>query len=493
MQSRFLMPPFAGRPAAVCLALIFFAMLMARAPFLFYIGMSTDAYNNGLDLPPYDFLASQGRQGSYVMIRLLSGLGIYGPHLQFLNVALGIAALSVASFYLFRTVFPHSRLAIFTGSLLFLAHPYQSEIITFRDAFPFYAVATMAGCCGYYLTGSVDRRRLLSGTFLIVAGLTIYQSFVNFLAMAWLLQAVLVMLLPAYRERDPNWQRRLMQRAGSVTAAMAIYLVLIKALNHLQGTAVAGRATLISIEEIPERAGAVLLVFKQLIRVDLIASAPLASALIAMLVLSALILMLVRGEGYWRFVAVPAFAVLLLFFSVGLISVGKDFWPMPRTLVAAALIPAFAACILLELARSALFFRSIAITSSIILVAYVGLGTRVAVDQVRINQRDALFAATIAARVPLPPGIHLAIVGGPNNALGLSTVRGDMNISAYWAHWSKVEAVSEYLGYRIANPTEQQWDMSRAYCASPDVETWPGETSVSTIGDGHVTICLSKP
>lgn len=493
MQSGFLATPFKTRHAAVCLALVIGSMLVFRAPFLFYIGMSTDAYNNGINLPHYEFLASQGRQGAYLLVRLMDGLGIYGPHLQYLNALLGIIALSLAAFYLFRSLFAESWTLVFVGSVLFLAHPYQAEILTFRDAAPFYALASMLGCLGYYLSGQEKKYGALAGTALMTAGLMIYQSFVNFLAMAWLLEAFLLLALPISQDELPQRRRKLIRSACSVAAAMAAYLSLTKVLNLLQGTAAKGRATLIALEDVPNRAVEMLAVFEQLVSVDLIVPAPVTSLLVAVLACSAMALLLLRGSGPWRFFALPVFAFLALFCSVGLISAGKDFWPVPRTLVAVALIPAFAACILLKLVDSKLLRNGIFAITSIVLVSFIGIGTLVAVDQVRINKRDAFLATSVAARVALPPGTRLAVIGGPNNAYGLHTVRGDMNISAYWTNWSKVEAFSESLGYRIEAPSEQDWSRGTGYCASPEVETWPAMTSVSRLDGGLVVVCLSKP
>lgn len=493
MQSHQLSPILERRSAAICLAAILVTLFVVRAPFLFYIGMSTDAYNNGFDLPPYDFLASQGRQGSYLLIRFMDGLGIYGPHLQYLNVLLGVSALSVAAFYLFRTIFSDAWLLVFAGSVLFLAHPYQAEILTFRDAFPFYATASMLGCAGYYLSASTNRRHVVAGIAMIIAGLTIYQSFVNFLAMAWLLEALLLSLLPAFRERRPNWNIKLVQTACSALVSMLIYFAIIKALDALQGTAAKGRATFINLDDVPSRAQEILFVFKQFAKVDLISPAPVASGIVMALASGALALLLVKGATYWRFAAVPVFSLLLLLCSVGLISLGKDFWPMPRTLVAVALIPAFAVCVILTLTQSRLLANGVIVLATLLVISFIGLGTRVAVDQVRINHRDALFASSLAARVSLPPGTRLAIVGGPNNALGLTTVRGDMNISAYWARWSKVEAISENIGYQVDAPNDEEWNRSVDHCNSPGTETWPGMRSVQELGNGLVVVCLSRP
>lgn len=493
MDCRSVIKNLEERPALICVASIFLAMLAIRAPFIFYIGMSTDAYNNGSALPPYEFLAGQGRHGAYVLMKLMSGLGIYGPYFQPLNVLLGISALSAAAFYLFRSVLGNAWALILIGSLLFLSHPYQAEIFTFRDAVPFYATATLLGCTGYYIAGQGTRKSVAIGLLLIVAGLTIYQSFLNFLAIAWLLQLLLAVVAPRSGTTTTAQRRKLAIQLATVAISVLAYMMATKLLNLALGTAATGRATFITWEEAPKRVIEVLGVIKQFLHVDLISPAPLTSLLIAGLVLATSFVILLKGSSTWRFALVPAIGILTLISSVGIISVGRDFWPMPRTLVAIALIPAFAACIIPLIITSPIANRLVTASSAIILISFMGIGNLVATEQVRMNKRDALFAASLVARIPLTPGTHLAIIGGPNNAFGLSTVRGDMNISAYWPLWSKTKAISEFIGYPVLPPDEQELTRSQEYCASPLAGSWPATNSSAELDDGLVVVCLSRP
>lgn len=493
MDHRSIIKSLEERPALFCVASIFLAMLVIRAPFVFYIGMSTDAYNNGSALPPYELLASQGRHGAYVLMKLMSGLGIYGPYFQLLNVLLSIFALSGAAFFLLRSALGNAWFPILIGSLLFLSHPYQAEIFTFRDAVPFYATATLLGCAGYYIAGQGTRQSAAIGLALIVAGLTIYQSFLNFLAIAWLLQVLLAVVVPRSDTTNTAQRRKLAIQLATVVTSVLAYMVVTKSLNLALGTAATGRATFITWEEAPKRAIEVLGVIKQFLHVDLISPAPLTSLIISGLVLAASFAVLLKGSSTWRFVLLPATGVLMLISGVGIISIGRDFWPVPRTLVGIALVPAFAACIIPRIITSPIAARLVTTSTAIVLISFMGIGNLIATEQVRMNKRDALFAASLAARVPLIPGTHLAIIGGPSNASGLSTVRGDMNISAYWPLWSKTRAISEFVGYEVLPPDERELERSQEYCASSLAEPWPAPTSSAELADGLVVVCLSRP
>src|SRR5690606_27533622 len=111
------------------------------------------------------------------------------------------------------------------GSVLFLVHPYNAEILTFRDAAPVFAVSMLLGIGGYYL--GVVRGRVVASILLMVCALSIYQVFINVLVVAWLLGAMLSRVAPR-RLMDvlrPDLRENGMRGALLIMGAFLAYLV----------------------------------------------------------------------------------------------------------------------------------------------------------------------------------------------------------------------------------------------------------------------------
>lgn len=475
--------------------LVVVAAFVVRAPFLFYFGMSNDAYHNALTLPQYGSLAGEGRPGAFVLLELLNGLGIFGPVRQYANILIAIPMLCIAVVLLWRSMLLWSgraQMAILLGTILVIAHPYQAEILTFRDAAPFYAVSTLLGCAGYYLAVTGGRRGFAFGVLMIVCGLTIYQTFLNFLVIAWLVTVLLAYMAPARMHEFTRVELRRVVRSGFLTVLVAgvVYFVVMRLLDILTGTHQSHRAQLIAWTDIPARLDDVMTVIAGFMRGDLIASAPIASVITTALAVGGVAVYLLFGRGVARFFAVPLIFLLLLVASVGVVIFGRGFWPMPRILVGYTLLPAFGAISLLLLLRDGRWQKFLATLCAVLVVSYTAIGAEVATDQLRVNQRDRVLAAAIAGRMVLPPGVHVAIIGGPSAAYGVETKRGDMNSSAYWPTWSKTDALSEFFGYPVKGATAAELVRAQAYCAQ--AATWPAFGSTTKLGGGLAVVCFTR-
>jgi hypothetical protein len=470
-------------------------VFLVRAPFLFYFGMSTDAYTYIDRLPEYSFLAGQGRPGAYLLVHFLHSLALYGPVQQYADLIITLPVLCITGVLLLASVFDASRTdhkIFIVGALLFLAHPYNAEILTFRDAAPFYAIGSLLGVAGYYL--AVVRRRYLLGMGCIVLGLTIYQTFLNFLAISWLLSLILSLSAPKRLELTchPNMPRLALRGLLVIIASLLTYFLVIKFFNVIGNTHQNGRATFISLGELPQRlrdAGTILLA---LLHGDLIVNAILASVLTMTMVLAGMLAVVLDGTRPLRFLVAPVGWLLCFVASIGVILIGRDFWPMPRVLVAVALLPAFGFVLATSYFRGALR-RGMWVAATLLLVAYTAISSLVAADQIRNNRRDMVMAAAVAGRMSLTPHQHVAMVGGPDSSGNLLTVHGDrdMNLSAYWPYWSRTAALSEFYGYPLALPSEQEYARAEAYCRTADL--WPSFASTTLLSGGLAVICLSRP
>jgi hypothetical protein len=483
---------FCGLPIKAWVTL-FVIVFVIRAPFLFYFGLSVDAYSNMDRLPGYQFLAGQGRPGSYLLVELLNGLGLYGPIPQYANILLALPLLCISAVLLWSTIFSTRRgqgLAVISAAVLFLAHPYNAEILTFRDAAPFYALSTLLGVGGYYL-GAV-RGRFIVAILLVALALSIYQTFINFLAIAWLL-TFLVSRIDIRRLRNvlrDDLRKVEIKGILLIVASLLTYLAAIKLINLITHTHQDGRATLIAFDEVPQRYHETLMVVRQFFAGDLIAKAGVTSAVTVLLWIAGFGICLADGSRRVKFVVVPLVFLLSCLAGIGVILVGRDFGPVPRVLVGFALLPAFGAVCALFYLRE----RGRAImygVLSVLLLSYAGISATVAADQVRVNRRDGLIAAVIEARMPLAPGQHIAIIRGPETWHGLSTQRDYMNMSAYWPDWSKVSALSEFYGYPIQKADPAEHARAVAYCRGAPV--WPALDSTRVLDGGLAVVCMGRP
>lgn len=473
--------------------IIFILVFLVRAPFLFYFGFSVDAYLNVGHLPSYAFLAGQGRPGSFLLFELFRGLGLYGPIPQYVDVLLALPLLCIAAVLLWSTLFKVQRrsvLPVMAGAVLFLVHPYNAEILTFRDAAPIYALSTLLGVGGYYLY--LIRGRFIEAVLLVTFALSIYQTFINFLAIVWLLSVLVSRIGPRRLESAFRDDLRKIEGKGFalIVVSLATYLVVLKLLNWITGTQQDGRATLIAFSEIPERLRQVLMVVRGYLAGDLIASADLASAATVFLWVAGFGLCLIDGSRRMRFIVVPAIFALSCLASIGVILVGRDFGPVPRVLVGFALLPAFGASYSL-LYLSERYKKVVYAMLGLLLLSYAGVGATIAADQVRVNQRDRVIASVLEARMPLAAGQHIAIVRGPEAWHGLSTQRSYMNMSAYWTSWSNVNALSEFYGYPVQAADQAEYARAQAYCKTAPI--WPAKESTHVLDGGLAVVCMSRP
>lgn len=469
-------------------------VFIVRAPFLFYFGFSVDAYSNAPRLPWYEFLAGQGRPGSYLLFELINSLGLYGPIPQYVAVLLSLPLLCMAAVLLWSTIIsPRGRhvLVIAVGAILFLAHPYNAEILTFRDAIPIYAVSTLLGVGGYYL--GVVRGRFLTAVLLMAIALSIYQTFINFLAIAWMLAFLLSRIgLVQLKEAMRDDLGRVVSRGWwLVLLSLVTYLVAVKLLNLVMHTHQDGRATFIGISEISERCRQALPVVKQFLTGDLIAKAKSASVITVLLWFAGFGICLFDGRSRMRLVWVPLALLLSCLASIGVILVAHNFGPVPRVLVGFALLPAFGAmCVLLYLQQQR-WRRFMYGVLGLLLLSYTAISATIAADQVRVNRRDRLMAAALQARMPLAPGQHVAIVRGPAAWYGISTQREEMNMSAYWAAWSKATALSEFYGYPVQGASADEFVRAKAYCRTAPL--WPAMGSAQVLDGELAVVCMGRP
>ena len=192
------------------------------------------------------------------------------------------------------------------------------------------------------------------------------------------------------------------------------------------------------------------------------------------------------------------FAVLLLIpGSFGVIVPFGDWWPVPRVVGHVSLIIGLFflvadSCIkgagfgFLKSANFALRF--------VMLLAFIFLSNQILSDQQRINQWDRMMANRIISRLEAHPGFgeikFVHVNGGPwGFPAKLKTLEGDLNLSAFYTDWSKVNLLTEVSGYAFQPATGSKVVAGEKYCKNR--APWPDVGSITIEGDLAI-ICLRK-
>jgi hypothetical protein len=167
-------------------------------------------------------------------------------------------------------------------------------------------------------------------------------------------------------------------------------------------------------------------------------------------------------------------------------------WLVPRVLSPISIFMAGVAMLGWRCARPAWIRHLLMIAMVPLLIAYIGTSNRILYDQRRVNLWDAQEANRILARLEADPhfdAMHaLVLVNGVSErSQALSTMLGDMNVSAIGVRWAKHGLMAQATGDRFGSASEEQQQTAKKYCAT--AEAWPAAASVTITGDLGI-VCL---
>lgn len=472
-----------------------FCLIISKGAALFDFGYSIDTYPLLITEgdTPYLIEISQGRIGGVFLLWIFDILGIKGAFAYILGAILGYIAIGLMAFLLCKPflTFDHQDLS---PSLLAIAiaicHPYLSEIFTFRGAaLIHFSIALILGILGY-LTIDNSIKKLIYGSILITIGLSIYQIFLNYLAIT-LLFSLLVSV------RNNNEKERLhlisldIKRLYGIMLGLALYFLILKISILISGVTNEGRSQFISLEDLPER----LFIIKSTI-IDIFYGSRFSgfyyhywfSLLILFLFIS-----LLKTQTLSVIFISSILLISAMFSVIGLLALTKVYWAVPRTLSAAAFF--ISGCVAYSIRFSPKLIRRILIISSIIAsIGYAGISNKIFVDQQRLNERDRSLANRIIMRFEVLPKFNeikrIVIIGSKwGYPWGFDTVQGDLNSSAFTAPWSKLNILREISGYNFNEPIGEDVKNAQEFCK--DKAIWPAIEAVSQKGDLGI-VCLEK-
>lgn len=440
------------------------------------------------------FFLSQGRYTNAALDAILQASQL---NMTSFSVVAFIATLILSTIFYLEVFSPRqsTRPAIVISMAALLgAHSYYTEYVTFRQsALPMSVMFAMLVIAArqYRIALSGGDRRALRLTTALGAGVIAMGA--NQLALCYAAIGVLYMHLSSITDQHSSATTRaqvsLVIKALVATMAIGLALtagnfVLAKIIRVMADVDANGRATLVSLEQVPERARQLLeLMPTLLIKAEPIASSP-AKALVLLSILVALIPLSKRR----LHISLVALVFALAGWAIALLPhiVSGTWWPVPRTLVAVPMVLAGILGLSSNMGRwQAGATAGLALAAAVLFCAH---SNAVLLNQQRINRWDISQAQEIAYRVAERyPQNHskIAIVGG-KWAYGVAplAVQGDMNISALSIGWAIDPLFDEATGTDLnvrAAP-----ELAETCTGKPP---FPAVESTAEI-EGEIVVCL---
>ena len=499
-----------GQPYIRLLLIIFVVAVLANGPVIFR-GFSIDdyMYTRGVNSYHLKFYFTQGR---YLMAAIFWVVDSLGANLNDMYFSLGLVALFLQAALVVSILrfvgMEDSPAAGLVGAIM-VAHPYLTEIFTFRMVLPAYSAALIFSIIALEMVTRRPANWRARGFALLAsfAMLLTYQGLLNYFAVAIIFAFIYGQVLHNKNAQSLATNNVYSERAITLTIIITISataFVSILWLSKALGLELTGRATVIAFDKIPER-------------IEQIASALMSiywsaepvfpgrpKKLVALLLVISVVIIfrhLLTEKGkknsinnvFFTFLAF----LLLTPASLGVIVALNDWAPAPRVIAHVAIITG----LIFLMADSCMqdsgnrFLKStIFISRIVVLVGFVFLSNQILADQQRLNQWDKMMANRIISRLEMHPNFsNVQFVYINQGSWGfpakLRTVQGALNVSAYSMEWSRVPLLSEVSGYKFEQATGSKAAVGETYCKIK--QPWPHAESI-TIDNDVAIICLKK-
>ncbi len=270
-------------------------------------------------------------------------------------------------------------------------------------------------------------------------------------------------------------------------------------LKHFDVIELTGRAKLVQFNEISERVSQ----FRELLLKVYWRAEPVAAQwpklLIACMMAVSFVVILVEGVrapgSLRRRVILLGALVALLPLTAGVILLFRDWWPVPRVLVQVSLIVGLVVLLGWSLLRER-FPRIpsafLTVPVLVLTVSFIFKNNQIFADQQRLNSWDAMKVNRIVNRLEQNSAFNqvtnIFISGGKwAYPAHLSTIQGDLNISALYPGYTKLPLFIEVSGYNFKPAAGEQKTQGEQVCKQ--VAPWPSAESVTVIGSLAV-VCL---
>jgi hypothetical protein len=488
-----------------CLIALTLLALVARMQSITTTMYSIDGYGSDTTSGLYPAIMANGRWGLAALLRLREKLGYFGMNVAPSSLIASTLLFTGAGFLYARVLSPKlSSVELFIFVALFTLHPFVTEFYTFSDATLDIAIAIFLAAAGFTCASATARPRLgmVVGCLLMVIALSIYQTAIAHLAIVGLLGVtgwgLQLEPAPAGPLRMRNVLTTTHFRALSMAAMSAVlYLVSMRLVPRVFQIALDDRTKLSWPPDLADKAHALEKAFRMAFLPLPGFTTPVAAFLLAGVLIvaaAAIVLSILRRRGVGMALAIVALLAAAALCAVVVPISIKEIWLVPRVLSPVSIFIAGVALIGWRCAQLAWIRHVLMIAMVPLWIAYIGTSNRILYDQRRVNLWDAQEANRILARLDADPHFDamraLALVNGQwGRSQALSTMRGDMNVSALSVSWSKFGLMTQATGDRFEDASNEQQLAAEKYCAT--AEAWPAAASVTITGDLGV-VCLPR-
>lgn len=492
--------------------LLIFVVVLASKGLVIFRGYAIDDYGF---IPDgninFDLLFSQGRYIQAILIWFSEAIGANVSDIFF---STGLAALFLQAIFLTSLIrfvgLEKSPMAGIVGAII-VAHPYLTEIFTFRMAVPTYSVALVFSIfaleAGLVKPATWSSRVASVGA--TVAMLFTYQVFINYFAIAVvfaLLSSQIYNVKDGYSSFKSNAIRqRAFALAGTSIISIVVFGLVTKITKLVGLTSGLSISKILTVDEVPSRWNQMIASLGNIYwRNEPVLSGGLKSFVALLLVFSIVKIIIFvfvksnRQKFLGLFFAFSAF-LLLAPLSLGVILPFQVWWPVPRVVAHVSVIVGLI-FLLADSCGDAVEHRGVRSTLILarctVLIGFVFLSNQILVDQQRLNQWDAMMANRMIARLEMNPAyekvkfIYVSKGSWPWPYTNkLRTANGDMNVSGLLVDYAKVPLLAEISGIYFKTATGSNLAIGEKYCT--ENEPWPHPRAVAVENELAI-ICLKK-
>ncbi|MER9164411.1 hypothetical protein [Mesorhizobium sp. M0715] len=501
--SELLIKPDERRSFLIALALV----ALARAQAAFAFTYSVDDYR--VFIQGFQWVAprlvDEGRFGTYWLSKAFDFIG-YDPMRGPLITVVASVFLSVWAANAILRLWSNDLPNVIRAMLLVIiaAHPYTSEIITFRNIAIYHILAFALGAAAI-LISQISPARLLVSALVFSAALMFYQVPLNYISIFICFDLALRVIrgllsndVPlAYSLRDRSFYARIV----TVAAGFAIYVVCLKIATH--GLPPHPFSIPISLGEVPERlrTWGVKLLVGHFVTGTIYGNqlVPKAILIIPWLFIGATVFELLRRPTNQLGNSALASAVVVVTPTIaGLAMLGIPLfftviWLPSRVMASIGVIWAGVAVVAL-LVQNFIPRQVYVLALGLIVFSFIAVDNQIFIDQLRVGVRDHNLAVRVASRLEEQPNFSdmktLAGEGRRSDAgVPIPTATHGFNDSNWEYQWAVSPMVAELTGIPLRAPYQPELDAAEAYCKGQS--PWPAPGSVIIRGPLAI-VCLGS-
>lgn len=477
-------------------ALLTLFLIMARGATLFQVSYAIDDYLYILDPMHYNEILANGRFGWVLITKILNLIGASPPLTNIFYTSLYISVCAWIGVIICRIWNISDKNILICGcvSSVLILHPYHAELYTFKICSIFVAISLLLSFMSLYLINNTCKSIIINSLILSFS-LSIYQLTVNYLFIV----SCFSIIIEASKQScngSISWKKLIndtytVNRFITIAAGVILYLIFNNVILSILHINQSTRSKFISIDNITVR---VIDVYQTLIKI-LFYAEPVMPIFIKLALIACGLIALMTGMFQLRnsservkslFVIMLMYTLILLgVFGINILT-GSIWWPTARSLSGISIVWSGIIAVLLINIEGHKYGKVVFGLIGVLLFGFIGINNHILTDQLRVNARDFRKASSIVARLENEKHFsflrRIALVGEKwGFASPLTTVQGDMNISAFGASWAKVKILNEVSGYAFAEATQDEMTKAITYCNS--APKWPDPDSVQIDGE----------